>query len=145
MSSFSDYAENKILDLVFRGQAWTPPATLYISLHTGTTLDDGGGTEVSGGSYARVAIASNMTNWSGTQGAGTTVASSGITGIISNNVAITFPAPTGNWGTIVGYGLRDAASGGNLIAHGTLAASKTITAGDLAPLFAIGQLTFTLA
>lgn len=34
MPAFSDYAEAKILDQVFGGTAWTPPATLYFALLT---------------------------------------------------------------------------------------------------------------
>lgn len=144
MSAVSDYLENKLLDYVFRGQAFTPPATVYVALFTAAPSDAGGGTEVSGGSYARVAVASSLTNWSGTQSAGSTTPSSGTSGTISNNSAITFPAPTANWGTATHVGLYDASSGGNPLAWGALAQSKTINNGDAAPSYAAGALQFQL-
>ena len=143
MAAKSDYLENKIIDWFFRGQAFTPPSTIYIGLLTVNTDDDGSPlTGVSGGSYARVAIPSSLANWAGTQGAGTTTASSGTSGTTSNNSVITFPAPTANWGTIVGLFLADAPSGGNMLAYGGLTASKTINSGDLAPVILAGALQF---
>jgi hypothetical protein len=63
--------------------------------------------------YARVAIASSLANWSGTQGAGTTVASSGSSGQVSNNSAIAFAQVTTALGLVVGVGMWDAATSGN--------------------------------
>jgi hypothetical protein len=145
MSAMSDYLENKLIDFVFRGQTFTPPATLYIALFT-TSDNDAGGTrvEVSGGSYARVAVTSSLANWAGTQGAGTTVASSGTSGTTSNNNAITFPAPTANWGTVVGLGVFDAASGGNELWYGSLTTNKTVNSGDSAPAFSAAALSIQI-
>ena len=53
MSGFSDYLEDKVLDHVFGGNAYTAPTTLYVALYTVAPSDTGGGTEVSGGGYAR--------------------------------------------------------------------------------------------
>lgn len=145
MSAMSDYLENKLTDLVLRGQAFTPPATLYVALFTAAPSDSGGGTEVTGGSYARASLTASLANWSGTQGAGTTVASSGTGGASSNNAAITFPAPTANWGSVTHIGIFDAASGGNLLFHGALGTAKTVNNGDPAPSFTAGQLTNTFA
>ena len=145
MSAMSDYLENKLVDLTLRGQAFTAPATLYVSLHTTATTDAGGGTEVSGGSYARVAVTANLTNFAGTQSAGSTTASTGTGGATSNNGTITFPSPTGNWGTVSHFGIWDASSGGNLLFHGALTTSKTINNGDAAPSFAAAALAITFA
>jgi hypothetical protein len=145
MSSFSDYLENKLTDLIFRAQSFTAPANIYVSLHTASPTDAGGGTEVTGGSYARVQIVTSLANWSGTQSAGSTVASSGTGGASSNNGAVTFPAPTANWGSITHFGIWDAASGGNLLVHAALTTPKTVNNGDAAPSFAAGALTNTLA
>jgi hypothetical protein len=154
MSAWSDTAENKLIDWFFRGQALglngataaagTGPATLYVALLTAAPSDAGGGTEVSVGSYARVAVTSSLANWAGTQGAGTTTASSGTSGTTSNNNAITFPAPTANWGVLTHAALYDAISGGNLVAWSALAASKTVNNGDAAPSFPAGSLTFQI-
>jgi len=144
MSQASNYLENKITDLLFRGQAFTAPATIYVSLHTADPTDLGTGAEVSGGSYARVAITANLTNWSGTQSAGSTVASSGTGGASSNNVTITFPAPSANWGVVTHFGIWDALTTGNLLVFGALGTSKTINNGDAAPSFAAAALVNTV-
>ena len=49
MAGFSDYLEDKVLDRVFGGNAYTAPSTLYVALYTVAPTDTGGGTEVSGG------------------------------------------------------------------------------------------------
>ncbi len=141
----SDYLENKLVDHIFRAQSFSAPATLYVALFTAAPSDSGGGTEVSGGSYARVSVTSALANWAGTQSAGSTTASSGTGGATSNNGAITFPSPTANWGTVTHFGIFDAASSGNLLFHGALTASKTINSGDAAPSFQAAQLAVTFA
>lgn len=154
MAAMSDKLENSIIDWFFRGQAigltgasagaGTGPTSLYVALLTAAPSDAGGGTEVSGGSYARVAVASSLANWAGTQAAASTTASTGTSGTTSNNGAITFPAPTANWGVVTHFGIYDAASGGNLLFWGALTASKTINNGDAAPSFAAAQLSIQI-
>lgn len=144
MAALSNYLENNIIDFVLRGQTFTPPSTLYVGLFTSAPSDTGGGTEVSGGSYARVSLASSLVNWAGTQGAGTTTASTGTSGTTSNNTVISFPAPTANWGTITYVGLFDASTSGNLIIYGALSASKTVNNGDAAPSFQAAALSFQI-
>lgn len=144
MGMFTDYFENKLVDQVFRGQAYTFPATLHVGLLTAAPSDAAAGTEVSGGSYARVGVAGSLANWAGTQAAGSTTASSGTGGTTSNNNAITFPAPTANWGTATHWAIYDAASGGNMLMYGSLTASKTINNGDAAPSFAAGALSLQM-
>lgn len=141
--AMTDYLENKVVDWLFRGQTFTPPATIYVGLQTSACSDSSAGTEVTGGSYARVAVTSSLANWAGTQSAGSTTASSGTGGQTSNNAAITLPAPTANWGTVVSFGLYDAPTGGNMLICQTLTAPKTVNNGDAAPAFAIGALTVT--
>ena len=143
MTAKSDYLENKLVDLQFRNEAYSFPGSFYFALLTVNTDDDGLPlTEVSGGSYARVAVARSLANFSGTQGAGTTTASTGSGGTISNNIAITWPAPTANWGTVVGIAVCDAPTGGNVLYYGALQTAKTINSGDSAPSFAAGAFTF---
>jgi hypothetical protein len=141
----TDYLANKLIDLIFRGQAYTWPATVYEALFTAAPTNAGGGTEVSGGSYARVALTPSLANISGTQGAGTTVASSGTLGKISNNGALTFPAPSANWGTIVAAGEYDASTVGNLLFYAPLNTSKSILSGASAPVFNAATRSWTLA
>ena len=144
MSSMSDYLENKLIDHLFRGVAFTAPATLYFGLLTAAPSDSGGGTEVTGGSYARVAVTPNSTNFRNTQNSGTG-ASSGTGGVTGNLTAITFPTPSASWGAVTHFGVYDASSAGNLICWAALAAPKNVNNGDPAPSFAIGDFTFTFA
>lgn len=144
MAAATDYLENRLVDWLLRGQSFTPPSTTYVALFTTATTDAGGGTEVSGGGYARVAITSSLTNWAGTQAPGSTTASSGTSGQTSNNNTITFPQATANWGTITHFALFDASTGGNMLIHGALTQSKQIDAGDQLVIDP-AQLTITVA
>lgn len=128
--ALTDYAENKIVDALLRGQALGAPATFYIRLNTTSCSDSVSGTEVSGGSYARVAVTSSLANWAGTQSAGSTVASSGTGGTTSNNAVITFPTPSAGWGTVTSVEWMDAVSGGNSWICVALTLNKTINSGD---------------
>jgi len=142
MAAMSNYLENKLIDHLFRGVSFTAPAALHVGLYTATPSDTGGGTEVTGGAYARVALNPSTTNWAATNGATTTSAtSSGTSGTTSNNVAVTFATPTASWGTITSFGIFDASSGGNLLWWGALTANKTVNGGDAAPSFAISALS----
>ena len=143
MAGKSTYLQNKYIDWFFRAQTFSAPATVYIALFTSAPSDTGGGTEVSGGSYARVSVTSALANWAGTQSAGSTTASTGTAspGVTSNNSAITFPAPTANWGVITSMGIYDASTAGNLLYWANLTASKTVNNGDAAPSFLAAALT----
>lgn len=134
----SDYAANKLIDLIWRAQAFTWPATSYVRLVTTTPTNAAGGVEVSSGNaYARVALASSLAALSGTQAAGTTVASSGTSGRTSNNAALTYPTPTGAWGTVTHAETMDALTlgTGNRLWWLPLGAAKTIGSGSAAPRF----------
>jgi hypothetical protein len=132
MSAKSDYLENKILDHVLGNTAYSAPATVYVALYTAEPNDAGGGTEVSGSGYARKSVTNNTSNWPN--------ASSGSK---SNGAAIEFAAASGgDWGEITHFALFDAASAGNMLYHGALTTSKTVSDGDQAR-FAIGALTIT--
>ena len=145
MSNASDHLENNLNDFLLRGQSFVPPATLHVALFTAAPSDAGGGTEVTGGSYARAAVTSSLANWAGTQSVGSTTASTGTGGATSNNNAITFPAPTANWGAVTHFGIFDAASGGNLWAWGALASTWTINNGNPAPRFDPADLDLVFA
>lgn len=143
-TAMSDYLENKLVDTFLRGQSYTMPTTVYVALATSTGSDSACGTEVSGGSYARVSVTSSLANWAGTQSAGSTVASTGTGGTTSNNNAITFASPTANWGTISEVCIFDASTSGNLLFRTALTTSKTVNNGDAAPSFAAAALTFQI-
>ena len=139
MSAMSDYLENKLVDQIFRGQAFSFPATLYVALLTATPSDTGGGTEVTGGSYGRQSITGSLANWAGTQSAGSTTASSGTSGTTSNNNVVTFATPSANWGTVTHFAIYDASTSGALLFWGPLSSSKAVFTGDAVSIQA-GQL-----
>lgn len=141
--AFSDYAENLLVDRILRGQSATFPTTLYVGLSTAACSDASVGTEVSGNNYSRASVAASLTNFSGTQSAGSTTASSGTGGASSNNGAITFPTPSGSWGTVTHWFISDAASGGNLWFCAALTSSKVINSGDTVS-FAAGAASITV-
>jgi len=130
MSGFSDYLEDKVLDHVFGGNAYTAPTTLYVALYTVAPSDTGGGTEVSGGAYARQTGAFTVS------GTNPTTA--------SNTAAIEYPTATADYGTVVAVGILDASSSGNLLAYSTLDSSKVVSSGDVFR-FNAGDLDITLA
>lgn len=142
--ALADFAENKAIDAVFRGQSLGAPVTWYIALYTVCPTDSTAGTEVSGGSYARVAVTASLANFAGTQSAGSTTASTGTGGTTSNNNAITYPAPTANWNTINCWGATDASTAGNIWVYAPLTVPKTVNNGDAAPSFAPGAATFQI-
>lgn len=118
--------------------------TVFAALFTTNPSDAAGGVEVSGGSYARVAVTCNKTNFAGTVAPASTADSTGTGGTTSNNSAVTFPAPTANWGVVTGTSLFDQLTGGNLIIWGALTTNKTINNGDAAPSFAAAAFSFQI-
>lgn len=136
MSAMSDYLETQIIKYWFQndGTAASKPANLYVGLFTATPNDAGGGTEVStsGTNYARATVAASAANWS---------SPTGNNGTTANLNTINFGAPSGNWGSIVAFGIFDALSGGNLLWWGALDIAKTVNNGDAAPSFAASALS----
>lgn len=122
MSDLSDYLENALLNHILRNTAYTSPATnVWIALYTTSTTDTGGGTEVSGGSYARVRV----------QGTGAWDAPSN--GATANTSEIAFTQASASWGTVTHVAIKDSSSdtgSDNHLFHGSLTSSKTVNNGD---------------
>lgn len=128
MAEMSNYLEDALINATLRNTSYTSPATVYMGLYTSDPTDANTGTEVSGGSYARVAV---------TMGAPSN-------GVSTNTAAIEFPQAGGSWGTVGWIGILDASTSGNLLYHSPLDVSKTISSGDIFKI-AIGSLSVTLA
>lgn len=144
MSAASDYAENAVIDRVVRGQS-TPafPTTWSFDLYSAAPGETGGGTKLSYSGYAAATQTANMTNFAGTQSAGSTTASSGTGGQTSNNNLLTFgtAATSGpQTGTHMAWG-----DGTNMWFYGALTNARVINNGDVAPTAAAGTLTLTVA
>lgn len=130
--AFSEAFRHAMLEYAFGGTAaYTAP--LWIGLSLASPGADGSGfSEVPlQDAYARFQISNIPADW-GAPSAGS----------ISNANAATFPTATGAWGEIFGYGLFDAATGGNMIAWADLQTSKVIGDQDTAS-FGPGALDFT--
>jgi len=112
--SFSNTYETNVLTWTFTNSAVTRPTAWYIALFTAAPGEAGGGTEVSGGSYVRKAVTFTVSGDTAT-----------------NSAAVEFDVATANWGTITHVGVFDALTSGNLMAYGTLTASKTVETGDV--------------
>ena len=131
MAGKSDYLANKISDLMLGGVAYTPPATYYLALYTTSPTDSGGGVEVVGGSYERVAIANNLTNFP-----------AAVAGLKSNALQINFPRATADWGLVVASALCDAPTAGNVHLLGDTLTPRNIVSGTDV-FYPPGTLTFT--
>ena len=127
MAEFTNYLENKLLDHVLRKVTYTSPTTAYVGLFTDAPDDTGAGTEVSGGSYARVSVS-------------VTTASAGA---VTSSANVTFPQATGSWGTISHLAIFDALTSGNMLMYTELTTSKVIGNGDIFQISS-GNLSVTL-
>lgn len=128
MSAATDAFEVLQRNHWFRSTSVPKPTTITVHLYTAAPGEAGGGTEVTGGSYTPVNVNPSDANWS---------ALSATDGLTDNVSAITFPAPTANWGLIPALGIKFDTV---LVLYGTLDASKTVNNGDPAPSFAAGAL-----
>lgn len=144
MASMSNYLENKLIDFLFRGGSFSPPATLYVALCTSSPSDSSTGStisEVSGGNYSRQSITSNTSNWSTTNG-DNGATSSGTNGTTGNSNTVTWSGVT--WtGTVTDIAICDAATGGNVLFYASLASAKTVASGDSIS-FAANSLTIQI-
>ena len=110
--NLTNYLESKLIDHFLGTTTYTKPSAVFVGLFTVTPGEAGGGTEVTGGSYAR-------------QTATFGAASSGST-TNSDNIDFTgMPAAT-----TVAIGIFDASTSGNMLLYGALTTNKTTDAGD---------------
>lgn len=124
--SFSNTFENTVLNWTLTNSSVTRPTAWYVGLYTSDPTDAGTGTEVSGSAYAREAVTFTVT---GSEA--------------SNSTLIEFDPAGDAWGTVTHIAVSDALTGGNIITHGALSASKAIGTGDIFRI-AIGDLDVTL-
>ena len=105
------------------GAAFTPPSNYYFALMTTAPTDNGvGGVEASGGSYARVTVANNTTNFpNSTLGTPTIV----------NGAAISWGTAGVAWGAIKGIAIyKHATNSGSSDFIAFIAKEFTVASGD---------------
>lgn len=128
---FTHATEKALLNAVYHGDNYTAPGSLYVALFTSAPSQAGtGGTEVSGGSYARKAVTFSA-------------ASGGGPASTSNNAQVQFPTASADWGTVVSAAIFSAATGGAMLDVGALASSKKIESGDTL-IFPVSSISITL-
>src|SRR5678816_4292078 len=111
MANMSDYLEVQLRAHLFRTASFTKPTVLGVALFTAAPSDSGGGTEVTGGSYARVNVPPLDANWSAPDSTG---------GLTDNVAAITFATASASWGVITHFAIFDASTAGNMLIWGAL-------------------------
>lgn len=124
--SFSNTFENRVLTWVFTTGSATRPTSWHVALFTSNPAEDGSGTEVSGGDYARQSATFTVTG-----------------NAANNSAALEYPVATASYGTVTHVGVYDASTSGNLIAYAALTSSKAIDTGDVLRIPA-GDLDITL-
>jgi len=133
-----DSRERLIADSQFGGGATTwAPATWFVGLSTTTPAGDGTGfTEPVGGSYARVSVTNNATNFPAA------ITTAGVT-TKTNGIKFTFANPTGTWGLMIYMGFFVASSGGFPEYHFQLDVGITVQSGNTPVEFDIGNLQWS--
>lgn len=120
--SMTDWGEAAILNYLFAGSTTPKAANYYVGLWTQALSDTSTGVtagEVSGNGYARATIEAANTAWNWATAS-----------VVDNRLAVTFAAPSGDWGTVTHGGLCDAATEGNMLYWWDWTASKIIQSGD---------------
>lgn len=114
MAAMTQFLKDALIRHVLTHTAYTSPTTVYLALFTTPPTVGGGGTEVTGGSYARQAL---TLTWGGTG-----------TGSASNGTAISFPGmPTC---TVVGGAVMDGLTAGNMLLFTPATTARSVTAGQ---------------
>jgi len=114
----SNHLATALLNQVFRNTAYTRPTKVYLALYTSNPTAADTGTEVKDGGYVRQEV---------TFGAPAVVNGKQT---IKPTADIPFPIASADWGNITHGGIRDAATGGNLLYYGPLDAARSILNGD---------------
>jgi hypothetical protein len=128
------YSANRILDKNFGATNYSPPATFYVGLSTTSINIDGtGATEPTTGSYARVAMTNDKSNWGTASNAS-----------LVNAASVTFTESTASWGTITTVFFSDASTSGNVWFFDTLSPSRAVASATTV-LFAIGAMTVSMS
>lgn len=141
MSKFSNYTENNIIETTLRGAAYPVPASINLALFTSDPTD----ANITANEVSTAAWPAYVRKNAADGGAISSGWTAPADGVSSNAKVITFPANNGVGNvTVTHIGIYDAATGGNLLYHAPLVASKTLLPGDVIS-FSIGALTVTVA
>lgn len=124
MAGKSNYLENAVLDHLLGGPDYARSATVYLALFNTAPNEAGGGTEVSGGGYARIPVTNDPTNFP-----------PAVNGEKMLATIQTFPTSTTDWGTVVAMAIFDADPGGNMLFWANLVSSQAVPVDRVATFF----------
>lgn len=124
--SFTNDLETRVLQWALSAGTPTRPTAWYVALFTAAPGEAGGGTELVGNAYTRVAVTFTVSG-----------------DLATNSAALEWAAATASWGTITHVAVFDALTTGNMLVYATLTASKAIGTGDILRIPA-GDLDITL-
>lgn len=121
MSAIANAHENEIMNLLFTQASYTPPTNWYLGLFLSDPDEDGNATEVSFSStgYARKELPRNTSHFT-----------TATTGAITLAAIQSFPDAEADWGTVRGWGLFTASTGGLPKWKGLLTTPQAILSGD---------------
>jgi hypothetical protein len=126
MSNLSNFSENQLLVWQLTNGAVTRPTAWFVGVGTGHT-DTGLTGEPSGNGYARQAVSFSVTD-----------------DVATNTALLVFGPASASWGSMASVAVFDAATGGNCLWSGALAAARTVDVGDSLTV-AASALSLTLA
>jgi hypothetical protein len=132
--TYSDYTENKVLELVCGKTAFaTPGSHLGIWSTNPTTFENTtNGVEATGSNYGRQSV-----TWGTASGGSISNSTTAIAWTVGGGAGVGIAA-----GTYTGWSVWDAATVGNMLFGDAFGSSKTLASGDVLN-FAIGSLTVT--
>jgi hypothetical protein len=113
-TGFTDFGASALLKGVLKGTAFGFPTFWYLGVSTSAPTAAGGFTEPTAASYARLQITRSSTQFP-TAGSGATTVT--IANLLARQMA-TVGSP--GWGTLIGWGLYDASTTGNLWLSGSM-------------------------
>lgn len=120
----STYLANKLLDLMFRNQAYASPST-YAGFATATIGDSDTGstvTQPSGGGYARLQVNPN--------GGSSPTWDLAVAGVVDNTHLLDFGTASADWGIVVASFVADALTAGNILFYDNGTADQAVFDGD---------------
>ena len=124
--SKSDYLENAVLNHFLKGTSTTSPTNVYLGILSAVSTGADTQTEIAQSNYTATDGDGAVTGGNRPKIVFGTVSSGSVDGPTSN---IEFENSSGSSFTVVGFGIWDAATNGNLLYYGTIS-SKTIENGD---------------
>lgn len=116
MSNLSTYLAQELNSHALGQTTYTPPSNIYLALYSNSPGPDNTGTEITGGSYARVLI---------------TFATS-VDGISASDIDAIFTTATAAWGNVAHMATFDALTAGNMLRFTAVPTAKDINDGDTA-------------